>query len=116
MIPAVIAGSGRRSPAGRRHRRRVLRTPFDEVDFPSWLKGSRESAAILVPHIMDDIAPRSVVDVGCGLGAWLAVFSEHSVRDVVGLDGPWVDHAALEIAADDFRVADLREPLALERR
>jgi SAM-dependent methyltransferase len=65
---------------------------------------------------MDEIAPRSVVDVGCGLGAWLAVFSEHGVDDVVGLDGPWVDQTALEIDAADFRVADLGEPLVLGRR
>jgi SAM-dependent methyltransferase len=91
-------------------------TPFDDVDYPSWLRGSRESAAVLVPLMMDEIAPRSVVDVGCGLGAWLAVFSEHCVYDVVGLDGPWVDQKLLEIDAAFFRVADLGEPLALGRR
>jgi hypothetical protein len=57
-----------------------------------------------------------VVDVGCGLGAWLAVFSEHGVRDVVGIDGPWINPTTLEIDAADFQVADLREPLELGRR
>lgn len=91
-------------------------TPFDEVDFQSWLEGSRESAAVLVPYMMDAVAPRSVVDVGCGLGAWLAVFSEHGVHDVLGLDGHWVDRTALEIDAECFQIADLREPLTLGRR
>lgn len=91
-------------------------TPFDEVDFPSWLSGSRESASVLVPYLMNEIAPSSVVDVGCGLGAWLAVFWEHGVHDVLGLDGHWVDRTALEIDAECFQIADLREPLALGRR
>ena len=91
-------------------------TPFDDVDFPSWLGGSRESAAVLVPHMMDELTPHSVVDVGCGLGAWLAVFSEQGVDDVVGLDGAWVEQTVLEIDPADFRVVDLREPLALGRR
>ena len=91
-------------------------TPFDEVDFPSWLSGSRESAAVLVPYLMNEIAPSSVVDAGCGLGAWLAVFLENGVSDVVGLDGPWVDRTVLEIDATDFQVAELGRPLALGRR
>jgi len=91
-------------------------TPFDDVDFPTWLDGSRESAAVVVPRIVDAVAPGSVVDVGCGLGAWLAVFSEHGVRDVVGIDGPWIDRTTLEIDAAYFQVADLHEPLVLGRR
>ncbi len=91
-------------------------TPFDEVDFPSWLSGSRESATVLVPLMMDEITPSSVVDVGCGLGAWLAEFSEQGVPDVLGLDGAWVDQTVLEIDPADYRVVDLGEPLTLERR
>jgi len=93
-----------------------LATPFDDIDFPSWLSGSRESATVLVPQLMEEIAPRSVVDVGCGLGAWLAVFLENGVSDVVGLDGHWVDRSVLEIDAADFQVADLGRSLALGRR
>jgi SAM-dependent methyltransferase len=94
----------------------VVAALFDDVDFPDWLHGSRASAAVLVPRIVDATAPRSVVDVGCGLGAWLAVFAEHGVPLVLGLDGPWIDPTTLEIDAADFQVADLREPLALARR
>ncbi len=93
-----------------------MATPFDDVDYPSWLRGSRESAAVVVPLLLDEIAPRSVVDVGCGLGAWLGVFVERGVSDVLGLDGPWVDQTLLEIPAAAFRVADLREPLRVGRR
>ena len=86
------------------------------VDFESWLAGSTESARVAVPLILDAVSPRSVVDVGCGLGAWLAVFKEHGVADVLGYDGPWVDRSKLLVAPGEFQVADLAEPLASTRR
>ena len=91
-------------------------TPFDDVDFPAWLDGSRGSASVIVPLVNEATHPRSVVDVGCGLGAWLAVFAEHGVDDVLGIDGPWVDRTLLEIPPGAFRVADLHEPIEAERR
>ena len=87
-----------------------MATRFDDVDFPTWLSGSRESAGVVVPLLVDGISPRSVVDVGCGLGAWLAVFAEHGVDEVLGLDGPWVDRRLLEVAPTAFRAVDLGRP------
>jgi SAM-dependent methyltransferase len=83
---------------------------------PLVVSGSTESARVAVPLVLDAIAPRSVVDVGCGLGAWLAVFKEHGIDDVLGYDGPWIDRAQLLVADDEFRVANLERPLAIERR
>ena len=94
----------------------TMASSFDRVDYANWLNGSRESAAIAVPLVMDEIGPRSVVDVGCGLGAWIAVFSEHGATDVLGIDGPWVDQALLEVPAEAFQAADLSKPLEIGRR
>jgi SAM-dependent methyltransferase len=91
-------------------------SPFDAVDFESWLAGSTESARVAVPLILEAIAPRSVVDVGCGLGAWLAVFEEDGVGDVLGYDGPWVDRSKLLVDPGAFRVANLEQPLDASRR
>ncbi len=90
--------------------------PFENVDYEEWLDGSTESARAASTLLMDAIAPKSVVDVGCGLGAWLAVMHEHGVDDVLGYDGPWVDRSLLLIAPGEYRVADLSEPLSAERR
>ena len=57
-----------------------------------------------------------MVDVGCGLGAWLATFSEHGVDDILGIDGAWVDQNLLEIPATAYQVADLSQPLDIGRR
>ena len=93
-----------------------MASPFDAVDYASWLAGSTESARVTVPLVLDAIGPRSVVDVGCGLGAWLAVFKEGGIDDVLGYDGPWMDRSQLLVAADEFESADLAEPLVASRR
>jgi len=62
------------------------------------------------------VSPRTVVDVGCGTGSWLAEFQRHAVDDVLGLDGPWVDTALLHIPSDRFRVIDLTKPILEPRR
>jgi SAM-dependent methyltransferase len=49
-------------------------------------EGSVLSARQVVPIIIELVGPRSVVDVGCGSGAWLSVFMEHGIDDVVGIE------------------------------
>lgn len=93
-----------------------MTTVLQDLDYEAWLAGSTESADAAVPLIMGSIAPQSVVDLGCGLGAWLAVFKAHGVETVLGYDGPWVDRSQLLVAPPEFRGADLRDPLAVERR
>lgn len=78
--------------------------------------GSRSSADVVVPLIMGLVAPASVVDVGCGVGAWLATFAEHGVDDYLGVDGDDVEPELLQIPRERFRVHDLTEPLDLGRR
>jgi SAM-dependent methyltransferase len=76
---------------------------------------STPSARQLVPLVMDLVRPRSVVDFGCGTGDWLAVFREHGVGRVLGIDGDWVDRTLLSIPQGDFRVADLGQPVELDQ-
>ncbi len=77
---------------------------------------ARESARRIVPIVNGLVHPASVLDVGCGTGSWLAVFQGAGVRDILGIDGPWIDREALEIPADRFIVRDLEQPLDLGRR
>ena len=76
---------------------------------------SLRSARVIVPVVRRLMEPRSAVDVGCGIGAWLSVFREHGITDVQGLDGDWVDRTQLLIPADRFAAVDLRRPIHLDR-
>lgn len=69
-----------------------------------------ESARVIVPLVIDLIHPKSVVDVGCGVGAFLSVFIQHGVEDILGLDGDWVDLNMLMVPRDKFDIVDLERP------
>jgi SAM-dependent methyltransferase len=83
--------------------------------FEAHRDGSRRSAAIAVPLLIDLFQPGSVVDVGCGTGTWLSVFREHGVTDILGIDGPWIEEPQRDVPEAFFRECDLTQPIALER-
>ncbi|MCA9575790.1 MAG: methyltransferase domain-containing protein [Polyangiales bacterium] len=86
-------------------------------DFYERRQVAKEMAAELVLDRLLPVVPtvRTAVDVGCGVGTWLAALEARGV-DVTGFDGPWVDARRLRIDADRFRRADLVQPLPLMRR
>jgi SAM-dependent methyltransferase len=77
--------------------------------------GSRRSAQVVVPIVLQLVKAKAVVDVGCGVGTWLSVFRELGVSDTVGLDGDYVDRRMLQIPQDQFRATDLSSPFGLSR-
>ena len=89
---------------------------YDEEFYRKLQDGARSSARAIVPIVMDMLAPRSVIDLGCGVGTWLGVFREDGVEDVTGVDGHYVKADMLEIPRDRFVAADLKEPFAIGRR
>ena len=79
-------------------------------------EGSKESAKEIIPIIFEFIQPKSVIDVGCGVGTWLSVFQAHGVEDVWGIDGDYVDKNAIEIPKERFLTFDLKNPFRLNRQ
>ncbi|MBU2648385.1 class I SAM-dependent methyltransferase, partial [bacterium] len=79
-------------------------------------EGSRRSAKVVVPLVMELVAPSSVIDIGCGVGIWLSVFREYGLENVMGIDGDHVDRSFLEIPDDCFRRHDLRLPFELDSK
>jgi SAM-dependent methyltransferase len=90
-------------------------TVYDERFYAAQRSGSRRSAEAIVPILLELVEPRSVLDVGCGTGAWLAVCSEHGVEDVLGVDGAHVGPELLQLPSDRFRAHDVAAPLDLGR-
>ncbi|MDR7127720.1 SAM-dependent methyltransferase [Algoriphagus sp. 4150] len=77
-----------------------------------------EASSIIIPEIIKWIKPRSVLDVGCGIGTWLNIFSQFGVKDLMGIDGDYVDRDLLykHIDSDDFKSCDLEKPFDLKRK
>ena len=74
----------------------------------------RESASRIVPLLVELIEPKSVVDVGCGTGTWLAAFEDAGISDVLGIDTAGVGDS-LEIPKTKFVIQDVSRPLAVSR-
>jgi len=91
-------------------------SPYTPGFYAGIVPGARRSAHVVVPLLLELARPKSVIDVGCGVGTWLSVFQQHGVEDVFGVDGPHVSIDALEISAGLFRAVDLRQPLRVGRR
>jgi SAM-dependent methyltransferase len=70
----------------------------------------------IVPFIMEKFYPQSVVDVGCGNGTFLHVFFESGVKDILGVDGSWVDRSTLFFPEPFFLEKDLEKDLNINRK
>lgn len=73
------------------------------------------SPKLVVPILLKLFNPKSVLDVGCGIGTWLKTFSELGVKKITGIDSSYVDTTLLSnyISPDDFIAADLSRPFDL---
>ena len=74
------------------------------------------SARTILKIVNKFVSPRSVVDVGCGVGTWLSVFGEFGVTDILGVEGHWVDEKSVVIPSDQFKKTDLENPLQVDRK
>lgn len=92
------------------------RAKYNGFFYETHMEESIGSAIEVVPALIDLIAPESVIDIGCGRGAWLKVFKESGVPRVLGVDGEWVDKKKLLIDNTEFLVADLKKPFSVEDR
>jgi SAM-dependent methyltransferase len=92
------------------------RQPYDAEFYQRRGPGSSRSAEVIIGRLSSLISFRSVIDVGCGVGTWLRAVQIHGVSDILGIDGDYVDRAALEIPGDRFLARDLRMPIKLDRQ
>lgn len=93
---------------------------YNDAFYDDQADGSYAAAGAVLPlaFALLDAMPRSVVDVGCGVGTWLKQALALGVEDVVGLDGDYVPQDKLRIDKGQFRPADLKQDFAtaLNRR
>jgi len=93
-----------------------LTPEYDADFFEGQSLGSRRSAAVVVPFINELVRPKSVLDVGCGVGTWLAEWADQGVTDLCGLDGDYVDTTMMMSQTANFKAVDLRHSFALDRQ
>ncbi|WP_309714628.1 methyltransferase domain-containing protein [Armatimonas sp.] len=91
-------------------------TMYDSSFFDS-IEGYAKTSALILHDMLKEIYSfDSVVDVGCGNGAWLSVFQEKGVKTIKGIDGSYVDQSQLRIPKECFHPHDLTQPVSLNQR
>jgi len=89
---------------------------YNDAFYSEESKVSLRCAQQIVPLICERFKPSSVVDVGCGVGAFLKIFHNLGVEKILGLDGDYVPREKLLMRQEEFRPTDLSKPFSLDRR
>lgn len=74
------------------------------------------SARLVLKHLFSFVSPKSIIDVGCGHGAWIKAAEELGVSDVLGLEGSWIDKNLIQIPDDKIKTVDFNTDFNLERK
>lgn len=95
--------------------------PYDAAWFANRNQGLRESAETVLGSVLELLRSRdcpvsSVVDVGAGLGTWLAVARDLGVDDVVAVEGEWVRGLQTDVPQSHYVFADVGDALTMPRR
>lgn len=86
---------------------------YNQTFFNNTVKFESQSAKDFVKILIRAFAPKSVIDIGCGNGIYLAEFLKNNV-DILGYDG---SPAAISssLVGDKIKLHDLCEPLELSQ-
>jgi glucosyl-dolichyl phosphate glucuronosyltransferase len=90
---------------------------YDEKFYEKQQGGSCKSAEVIVPIILEVFDAKSVIDIGCGVGAWLHHFQKCGVTEIYGYDANdlpapkyFIDKKHIKansnIASQDFKIAE----------
>jgi SAM-dependent methyltransferase len=89
---------------------------YDNRFFETADRTAAISADHVIRHLVEQLPIRSVLDLGCGRGVWLAMWLKRGATEVQGVDGPYVDQDRLHIEKSQFLAHDLAQPLELDRQ
>jgi hypothetical protein len=92
-------------------------TKYTADFYKSQMDGSYSSAKEILPIINEIFKPQSVIDIGCGVGYWLKVWSQDlHVPQIMGVEGPYVSPETLQIPVGLVKFQDLKLPLNINKR
>lgn len=92
-------------------------TPKDYNDnfHNAHFQSSINSANEILPYFFKYFKPKTLLDVGCGIGSWLTI-AEQNGCEILGIDGNYVNNEDLVIDKNNFKPFDLNQPFNLEKK
>jgi SAM-dependent methyltransferase len=89
---------------------------YDNAFYKGSVDGTRSSASVIIPKLLTFFPHvRSVVDFGCGTGAWLKEF-EMAGKEIQGYDFGVGVPDYLQIPVESFTFMDISNPLVIEKK
>ncbi|HEX4006021.1 MAG TPA: glycosyltransferase 87 family protein [Acidobacteriaceae bacterium] len=89
---------------------------YDATFYRYIQSGATRSAETIIPIVVKHLPVTGILDVGCGAGAWVAVYRKLGIQDSMGVDGDYVDRTALLVPPEAFAAHDVAQPFDLGRR
>lgn len=89
---------------------------YEDNFFDYHLQGAISSAENIIPVVKRFVNPTSVIDVGCGIGAWLSIWKKNGVKTIAGIDGEYVDTSKLLIEKWEFTAMNLENSFTLGKK
>jgi SAM-dependent methyltransferase len=89
---------------------------YDDLFYRYQRAGAALSAARVLPVVRQHIGFRSVLDVGCGAGAWVKAHQDMGIETCIGIDGDYVDRSVLLMERNNFHARDITRPFDLGRQ
>lgn len=84
-----------------------IKSIYDENFYRIGRDINYRSAKIILTMLFNHYKPNSVIDIGCGIGAWLRAAMELGVKNIVGIDGNEVREDFLFVPRKYIKIADL---------
>lgn len=92
---------------------KMTRPTYDNKFYEDISNSSYNSAKIYLNYLWQYIQPVSVLDVGCGKGAWLKACHEYGSENLIGFDGEWIDQSEMIDKKIKFKPVDLNSKFSL---
>ena len=89
---------------------------YDEIFYQGMSSESLDSAKIYLTYLWNYIQPKSVLDVGCGRGAWLKACHDLGSVDLYGYDGDWNNQSQMIDQGIQFSSKDLNESFVINHK
>jgi SAM-dependent methyltransferase len=77
---------------------------------------SVSSAIEIIPILVNQYNPTSVVDIGCGTGAFAHEFYKQGIDDVIGYEGTWMRDKDTLLQKDKYVYNDLTKEIVVTRK
>lgn len=89
--------------------------PYDQRFKLGQIAPSLRSARLFLGHLWRYLQPQSVIELGCGRGAWLKACHELGSTQLVGYDGHWNSAEMMVDGAIEFHGVDLNAQFDVAR-